>query len=261
MHSHNDRMSKDKKLYYIHLGLQKIIRYLWKFIVDYRFACSNNAAEWMFSKYDIENSKVKVINNGIDEKKFIYNEKMRLEYRKKLNLKNKFVMVHVGRFTYQKNHEFLIDIFNSVYLKYDKSVLLLIGEGVLEDKIKEKVELLKLQNSVIFYGLSDEIYNILQAADVFVFPSHYEGLPVVGIEVQAAALMSVASDNITNEIKITDYWKSISLDKSSEEWAEIVLNYKDGYARRDTSEEIKKAGFSSLEISKSLEALYLTACK
>lgn len=256
MHSHNDRMSKDKKLYHLHLVIQNIIRHLWKYIVNYEFACSSNAAEWMFSKSDIAASKAKVINNGIDEKKFIYSEVIRKEYREKLNVQNKFVLAHVGRFSYQKNHDFLIDIFNSVNNKYSNCVLLLIGEGELKDNIIEKVRKLNLQDKVIFYGLSSEIYNILQAADVFVFPSHFEGLPVVGIEVQAASLMTVASDTISNEIKITDYWISVSLNKSPEEWARIILKYKDGYERKNTSKEIINSGFSSMEISKSLEDLY-----
>ena len=257
MHSHNDRMSKDKKLYYIHLGMQNVIKHFWKFIVDYEFACSTNAAKWMFSKSDIRDSRAKVINNGIDEKKFIYNEEVRQKYRKKLNVEGKFVVAHVGRFSYQKNHDFLIDIFNSVNKQYSNSVLLLIGDGELKEKIIEKVRLLNLEDKVIFYGLSDEIHNILQAADIFVFPSHYEGLPVVGIEVQASGLMTVASDNITNEIKITDYWTSVSLNKSAEEWAKIILKYKDGYTRINTSKEIINSGFSAAGISKTLEDLYI----
>lgn len=256
MHSHNDRMSKDKKLYHLHLAIQNIIRHLWKYIVNYEFACSSNAAEWMFSKSDIAGSKAKVINNGIDEKKFIYSEEIRKEYREKLNIQDKFVLAHVGRFSYQKNHDFLIEIFNAVNEKCSDCVLLLIGEGELKERIIEKVKTLNLQNKVIFYGLSNEIYNILQAADIFVFPSHFEGLPVVGIEVQAASLMTVASDTISNEIKITDYWTSVSLNKPPEEWARIILKYKDGYERKDTSKEIINSGFSAMEISKSLEDLY-----
>ena len=257
MHSHNDRMSKDKKLYYLHLGMQNVIKHFWRFIVDYEFACSTNAAEWMFSKSDIRDSRAKVINNGIDEKKFIYNEEVRQKYRKKLNVEGKFVVAHVGRFSYQKNHDFLIDIFNSVNKQYSNSVLLLIGDGELKEKIIEKVRLLNLEDKVIFYGLCDEIHNILQAADIFVFPSHYEGLPVVGIEVQASGLMTVASDTISNEIKITDYWTSVSLNKSAEEWAKIILKYKDGYTRTDTSKEIINSGFSARRISKNLQDLYI----
>lgn len=257
MHSHNDRMSKDKKFYYIHLAIQYIIKHLWGVTVNYEFACSKNAAKWMFSKEDIQNSKVTVINNGIDERKFIYNEEVRREYRKKLKVEDKFVIVHVGRFTYQKNHEFLIDIFNFVCKRNSNSILLLIGDGELKEKMIEKVQSLNLNDKVIFYGLCDEIYNILQAADVFVFPSHYEGLPVVGIEVQASGLMTVASDNITDEIKITEYWESVSLKEPPEEWARIILKYKDGYLRKDTSQEIIKAGFSAREIAKNLEELYI----
>lgn len=257
MHSHNDRMSKDKKLYHLHLGMQNIIKNLWKFVVNYEFACSNNAAEWMFSESDMKTAKAKVINNGIDEKKFIFNEEIREKYRKKLMLQDKFVIVHVGRFTYQKNHDFLIDIFNSLIHKYNNALLLLIGDGELKEKIIEKVKQLNLEDKVIFYGLCNEIHNILQAADVFVFPSHFEGLPVVGIEVQASGLMTVASDNITKEIKITDYWTSLSLEKSPQEWADKILEYKDWYKREDTSKEIIKAGFSANEIAKNLEDLYL----
>jgi glycosyltransferase involved in cell wall biosynthesis len=261
MHSHNDRMSKDKKLYYIHLGMQNIIKHLWKYIIDLEFACSINAAEWMFSEADIKNSKVKVINNGIDEKRFIYNENIRQDYRKKLKIEDKFVIAHVGRFSYQKNHDFLIDIFNSVSRQCSNSVLLLIGDGELKDTIIQKVKLLNLEDKVIFYGLCDEIYNMLQAADVFVFPSHYEGLPVVGIEVQASSLMTIASDKITNEIKITDYWTSVSLDVSPEKWANIILKYKDGYIRKDTSHLIIEAGFSANAIAKDLEELYVNSIK
>lgn len=259
MHSHNDRISKDKKFYFIHLGIQNIIKHLWKYVVNYEFACSINAAHWMFSKSDIESSKVRVINNGIDEKKFVFNKEIREKYRKKLGVENKFVLIHVGRFTYQKNHDFLIDIFNSVSKKYDNSILLLIGEGELKEKIIEKVKALNLENKVIFYGLSDEIHNILQAADVFVFPSHFEGLPVAGIEVQATALMTVASNAISNEVKITEYWIPVSLEKSCEEWADIILKYKNGYLRRDTSKDIADAGFSSKKIAKSLEEMYIKA--
>lgn len=258
IHSHNDRMSKDKNLYYVHLVIQNIIKHLWKFVVKYEFACSSNAAEWMYSKADIKRSKVKVINNGIDEVKFTYNEKTRKKYRKKLGIENKFVLMHVGRFTYQKNHDFLIDIFNYVSIKCTNSILLLIGEGELKEAIIKKVKSLNLEDKVIFYGLSSEIYNILQAADVFVFPSHYEGLPVVGVEVQAAGLMTVASDSISAEIKMTNYWTSLSLSKSPEEWAERILKYKDGYIRLDTSEKIMKAGFSARGIAKELEKLYIS---
>ncbi|NRV85180.1 glycosyltransferase [Clostridium beijerinckii] len=174
-------------------------------------------------------------------------------------MEDKFVLTHVGRFSYQKNHDFLIDIFNSVNKQYSNSVLLLIGEGELKEKIEDKVRSLNLEDKVIFYGLCNEIHNILQASDIFVFPSHYEGLPVVGIEVQAAALMAVASDAISNEIKITHYWKSVSLDSSPEEWAKIILKYKDGYSRKDTSEDIIKSGFSAMAISRNLENLYMNA--
>ncbi|NSB12476.1 glycosyltransferase family 1 protein [Clostridium beijerinckii] len=259
MHSHNDRISRDKRFYHLHLGIQNIIRSLWKYVVNYEFACSTNAAQWMFSKEDVRDEKAKVINNGIDEKKFIYNEEIREEYRRKLNLQDKFVLTHVGRFSYQKNHDFLIDIFNSVNKQYSNSVLLLIGEGELKEKIEDKVRSLNLEDKVIFYGLCNEIHNILQASDIFVFPSHYEGLPVVGIEVQAAALMAVASDAISNEIKITHYWKSVSLDSPPEEWAKIILKYKDGYSRKDTSEDIIKSGFSARAISRNLENLYMNA--
>ncbi|WP_297426942.1 glycosyltransferase family 1 protein [Clostridium sp.] len=257
MHSHNDRMSKDKKLYYLHLGMQNIIKHLWKYTVNYEFACSSNAAEWMFADSDINDSKAQVINNGIDEQKFIFNEEIRQKYRKKLNIQEKFVIAHVGRFSYQKNHNFLIDIFNSVIKRYSDSVLLLVGEGELKEEIIEKVKNLKLQDKVIFYGLSNEIHNILQAADIFVFPSHFEGLPVVGIEVQASGLMTIASDTISDEVKITDYWASVPLSKSCEEWAEIILKYKDGYIRKDTSKEIIDSGFSARQISKKLENLYI----
>ena len=134
---------------------------------------------------------------------------------------------------------------------------MLIGNGELEKKIKEQVKKLKLEDKVIFLGTTDKVEDYLQIMDIFVFPSRFEGLGLVAIEAQAAALKVIASDRIPLEAKLSDYLEYVPLNKSSKEWAEKILEYKNGYERIDISKLIERKGYSIRNSAKELEKIYL----
>ena len=186
-----------------------------------------------------------VVNNAIDVDKFKYDEKIRKEKRKELNIKdNQLVIGHIGRFVQQKNHEFLIDIFNEIYKQDKNAILLLIGEGPLKEEIQNKVNELGLDKNVKFLGQRSDANELYQAMDAFVLPSLYEGLPVVGVEAQAAGLPCFFSTDMTKETEILDSTKFISLTHKSKYWADKILKEVSLFKRQDTSEEIVDNKFS-----------------
>ena len=168
-------------------------------------------------------------------------------------------MGHVGRFSYQKNHEFLIEIFNEIHKILSEAELLLIGDAVEDktylNKAKQKVKDLGLEENVKFLGIRNDVPELMQTMDCFVLPSRFEGLPMVGIEAQAAGLPCYFSDVITEEVKITDLVNFISLNKSPKFWAKEVIKSRN-FKRKDISNKIIEAGFDiNTEINK-IEKFY-----
>ena len=251
-HSH----SAEVKGPHSNLGIKKVIFKFLKvffplFGTDF-FACSKAAGEWMYIKNMIRHDKVRVIYNGINSIEFQYDEEVRKVYRKELGLENKFVIGHVGRFNTQKNHTFLIDIFREIQTMDKQTVLLLLGEGELEGNIREKVSNLNLSETVKFLGVRHDVNKVMQAMDAFVLPSNYEGLPVVGVEAQAAGLPMFCSDNITNEVVITPNINLLSLNLSAKEWAKIIMQKGKKNHRKNMLDYIVKSGY---DISKSVNDL------
>jgi glycosyltransferase involved in cell wall biosynthesis len=161
-------------------------------------ACSQKAANWLFQK---NADKALILKNGIDCNKFQFSNEIRNKVRKELNIpENYFIVGHVGRFNHQKNHKFLIDVFAETLKANEKSILLLIGEGDLLPAIQKKVNYLDLNDHVKFLGVREDVHQLFQAFDVFVFPSYHEGLPVTLIEAQSIGLPCLISDKITNEV-------------------------------------------------------------
>lgn len=245
-HSHNASQEKNLKYIIKILYKRKIPRY-----ADELFACSKEAGKWMFNTDDFI-----ILNNAIDSKKYIYNEKKSKDMKEILGLQNKFVVGHVGRFNKQKNHKFIISIFEELSKINDDAVLMLVGTGNLEEEIRRKVKDLNLNNKVLFLGVRDDIPNLMQAMDVFLMPSLYEGLPLVLVEAQSSGLECIISDTISKQVIITNNVEVISLDESSLEWSNRLNNYRD-YKRSNTSEEIKRNKFDIDINLKWLQSYYL----
>lgn len=223
---------------------------------DTFWGCSDLAARFLLPKKVINSGNYYVLPNGIELEKYRFNESARLEKRKELGVEDKFVIGHAGRFSDQKNHTFLLDIFAEIKKKDVNSVLLLFGVGELVEPMKEKAKRLGIFDSVIFYGASNEMDKMWQAMDVFLMPSLHEGLPVTGIEAQASGLPCVFSDEITKEVDVTGTSQFLSLSDSPEKWADTVLSLKDR-PRGDNIDKLKEAGYDICTTAKTVSDLYL----
>ena len=238
--------------------LFKILCFPQRFIADYFFACSDEAGIDRFGKKVVKDEKkYKTLNNGIDAKLYIYNPEIREKYRNDFGVQDKFVVGHVGRFTYAKNHKFLIEIFKEIKKIRENAVLVLTGRGELEDKVRKQVEEDGLENSVIFAGVRDDVASILQMFDVFVFPSNYEGLPLSVVEAQAASLPCLLTDIIPQFAVITENCELYSINNSASEWAQKILKIYDNSGRENAYEQIKASGFDIVSVAKELEKFYL----
>lgn len=252
-HSHNIGFQSKNKIQIMIGNLCKPL--LKKYATDY-FACAYLAGEWLFGKKAVKDGKVRVIHNAVEYEKFKFNEEKRIEIRNRLNINEKLVIGNVGRFSEQKNHEFLIDIFNEIHKKNKMSTLMLIGKGEKEELIRKKVKELGLENDVIFMGFCDNVNELMWAMDIFLMPSLHEGLPVVGIEAQAAGLPCFMSKYvITDEVKITELVKFTELKQSPREWAEEILN--SDLSRKNTKAEIEQARYLIMDTAKELENFYI----
>lgn len=253
-HSHSTTNKKEKKKNF----LKQILRPFSKMFATNYMCCSELAGRWLFGNREYDKGNVYLLNNAIDLDKFQYNEKTRKIKRKELNISDDTLVVgHVGRFVEQKNHRFLIDIFNELHNKKNNSILLLAGQGPLMNEIKDKVKTLGLENNVMFLGQRNDINELYQVFDVFCLPSLYEGLPVVGVEAQATGLLCVFSDDMTKETKVIESTKFLSLDLNAKEWFSILLKKLDNFKRKDTKEEIRKNGFDIHKECKMMEKYYL----
>lgn len=210
--------------------------YLYKYCTDF-LACGVEAGKYLYGKKEF-----KVIKNAINTEIFSYNINIRKRKRKELDVENKFVIGSVARFSPQKNHIFILKVFKDVLNKNKDVKLILVGDGPLENSIKEESIKLNLSSNIIFLGVRNDISELLQAFDVFIFPSLYEGLPVSIIEAQAASLPCILSNTIDPETAITNYVEFHSLDSPISEWSDAILS-KQNFQRSDTSQEIINAGY------------------
>lgn len=227
-----------------------------KYATDY-FACSKMAGKWLFGEKIINSDKFKVIHNAIDYDKFKFDENKRKEIRKELNIKDDEIIVgHVGRFSNQKNHEFLIGIFAELYKKNNKFKLLLIGTGEKEELIKEKVKKINLESEVIFLGFKEDVSKYYNAMDLFLFPSKFEGLSISLVESQANGLACFTSKYVVPyEVKIIDGLYFIDLRKSSKDWAEEILSK--NLNREDATKKFERNKYFIKDTVSYLEEFYL----
>lgn len=219
VHSHSTTSGRGFKAL-----IKSLLQYPLRYKVDYLFACSRMAGEWLYGKKACKKDNFMIINNAIDFDKFAFKENIRLKIRSSLHLDGKFIIGHVGRFHIAKNHAYLLDIFAGIHKLRDNAVLILIGDGLLREEIEAKIASLNLKDSVYLLGYRSDIAKFMQAMDVFVFPSIWEGVPVSVIEAQAAGLPCYISDAITKEVCITPYIKQLPLSTSAATWAEQIVN-------------------------------------
>jgi glycosyltransferase involved in cell wall biosynthesis len=219
------------------------------------FACSKNAGQWLFGKEISASKALTVLNNAVNVDNFKYDNEIRNQIRDELKAGNKLVLGHVGRFNKQKNHAFLIDVFKAVHDQCPESMLVLVGEGYLQQAIEKKVANLGLSSHVRFLGVRGDISNLMQGMDLFLFPSLFEGLPVVLVEAQAAGLKCVVSDAITKETDVTGRLQFISLRASPDVWAGKIIA--SSYEHDDTSDLLRKNGYDTGSMSEWLSGFYL----
>lgn len=195
--------------------------------IDVKIAPSELAGKYSFGIRNYINNEVYILNNGLDIKEFEYNENIRHKVRKRYNISNDCLVIgHIGRFSLQKNHSFLIDIFDEVHKKNKNSKLILVGDGELHRNVVEQIKSYEIEKNVVFIKVSDHIRDLLCIMDVFVFPSLYEGMPNVVLEAQATGLPCVISSSITKSVNITGLVKFLSLKSTPDYWSKEVLNSK-----------------------------------
>jgi len=223
---------------------------------DYTFACSQAAAKWLFGN---KSNEATLLNNGIEPEMFSYSPDKRIEKRRKLGIDDQLVIGHVGRFNKQKNHKFLIEIFAEFVKRRPDSILLLCGDGVLRKVIENRVNQLNLQEKVKFLGVRSDIHQLLQAFDIFLFPSLHEGLPVTLIEAQAAGIPCVISDEITKEVDLgLDLMKFLNL-SNLDLWVEELEKCNVKKLERYTSnlKKLRERGYDIKNTAEWLQDFYL----
>lgn len=252
-HSHSTTNKKEWKKNL----LKQVLRPFSKVYATDYMCCSELAGRWLFGDKAYDSGKVYLLNNAIDLDKFKYNESLRKKKRKELNIKDDTLVIgHIGRFVPVKNHDFLLEIFNELHEKNKNSILILAGQGPLMDSVKDKVKKLKLEDNVKFLGQRDDVAELYQAFDVFLLPSLYEGLPVVGVEAQASGLLCYFSNNMTKEAKVLDITKFMSLNNTPEEWTSNILKDVKCYKRINTFNEMTSKNFNIKTEAKKLEEKY-----
>ena len=251
-HSHNTHggISLQEIMY-------RVYSYRTRYIADFFFACSLQAGIDRFGiRTTRKTERFKVLNNAIDTDEFAFNPLARTRVRSNLGLSDELIVGHVGRFVDQKNHDYLIDVFWELSKLNSQVRLLLVGDGPLRTQIEKKVRALNIENKVIFTGVRDDVSDLMQAMDVFVFPSKKEGLGVVLIEAQTSGLPCVISDRIPEEAIISERLMDImSLKASPGDWAERIL-LKKQKKRLDNTEEVRSAGYDIRETARWLEDFY-----
>lgn len=247
-HSHNTSMDRDFKL-----PLKMLFRELLPSVATEFYTCGQEAGKFLFP-----GKKCTFIPNAIDVKKFLFNEDLRIQKRKELDLKGKFVIGHVGRLSYQKNHKFLIEIFSEVIKKEPNAILLLIGGGEKEEEIRTQVYEFNLEKVVFFLGNRSDVNELYQAMDLFLMPSFFEGVPVVGVEAQFSNLPCVFSDKVPNEVKISERTEFISLNETSTYWADNIFKWSQQKSTRDVcSPNLLNSDYNIKNAKNILQNIYL----
>lgn len=247
--AHSHTAGSDGKL---KSGVKVWLRYPLRYMADFLFSCSELASKWMFGS----KAKVTVVKNAIDTHKFSFNARIRTEKRIEIEAGDSEILMHVGRFEDEKNHLYLINLFREYADVSPNSKLVLIGDGRLKSEVEKKVSALGLNERVILLGVRPDVASWLQAADVFLFPSLYEGLGLVLIEAQANGLPCVVSDGVPQEVNVTGLVEFISLTAPFAEWCKKIKSSVKAGRDNESPEKIIKAGYDVSTNSKTLLDFY-----
>ena len=243
------------------VALHKLLAGLFDSLCTDCLACGEEAGKFMFG-----NKPFKIINNGVDVEKFSFNNKAREAFRVKLALTETDILIgHVGYFMPVKNQSFLVDVFAELAKRDSRYHLVLIGDGAMRTEIEQKVACLGLTNKVTFTGNIDNVSEYLNAIDIVIMPSLYEGLPLTLVEQQANGLQCIVSDTITEEVDKTGNLCFVSLNASISEWVQSIenCNCKQGREQRSKKavNDIAKEGYSIQTEAKQLVGFYKSVCK
>lgn len=244
-HSHSSGIKTASLKYWLAEKFVKMV----ECVADYRFACSEQAGKWMYPHKDFY-----ILHNAIDLEKFSFSLEKRVAIRHMFHLKDELVLGSVGNFTNAKNPLGLVDVFCEISKIYSNAKLLWVGDGPLRKEAEKKVEEIGLSKTVIFTGVRSDVDQLMQAMDVFLLPSLWEGLPVVTVEAQAAGLPCLISDAVSREAAITDLCAFLPHSNPAL-WADAIRNL--NLVRRDTREEIRRSGYDIRTTAKWLEEFYV----
>ena len=221
------------------------------------FACGIDAGKYMWGSKAFEAGKVRVMTNAVDTAAFQFSSDIRMKKQKELGIAGKYVLGIVGRLSEQKNYPFLFSVYKRVIEKRKDTVLLIIGRGLEEENIKKMADEMGISDAVRFLGVRSDVPELLNAIDLFVLPSRYEGLPVVLIEAQANGVKELVSDRVTKEMDITDLIEFLPIEDTEDKWAETILSYESSIANREQySELVKTNGYDIMNESKKMQNYY-----
>lgn len=239
-----------------HAVLNRLLKGAFKKSYTHAVAVSSKAGNWVY-----DGGRYEILKNAINVEKYKFNETVRDQVRSALNIKDKCVIGHLGKIYEPKNHEFLIDVFSEIKKLNSNACLLLVGDGELKDKVKAKCERLNLED-VIFTGMVSNVNDYLQAMDVFVFPSLWEGLPLALVEAQASGLPCIVSSNVTTDAKCTENADYMDLAEGAEAWARKALAVSENLPdRTDVIDEIRRSGYDIWSEAQKLRRIYLNENK
>ena len=243
--------------------IEKITRKIFTSLVKYYatalVACGIDAAKWLWGERLYKNNNVTIFNNAIDTRDYSYSIEKRTRIRKQLGLsKGQLVIGHVGRLCEQKNQIRLIEIFHLLHQQVNNSFLILIGRGGdQEEEIRLNIAKHKLDDCVSLLGVREDVPELLNAIDVFVFPSKYEGLPFTLIETQCNGLPSISSDNVTHHVKVSDFLFFLPLEAENTEWCNQILRLSTVGHSESAWKEVRNAGYDIVIEAAKLKSFYI----
>lgn len=234
--------------------VKRIMQYPLRWQADFFFGCSKEAGTWLFGNKVVNSPKYHILQNAIDTEQYKFNPEIRKEYREKLGLSDKKTFIHVGRFHPAKNHSFLLKVFSVVHQQDPNTALLIAGDGELRPEIEKQIGILNLQNDVFLLGSRSDVPNLLRAADIFLFPSVWEGLPVTVVEAQAAGLPCFVSSNVTKEVHVSELVNYLPIDNGVDCWVDSISQVSTD--KKNVVDKIKIAGFDISYTANELTQFY-----